>query len=69
MIILERLAGDCAVIYEDDNRKTVPASLVRTDKAGTVLYFKDGFYLPDPAATSRRRQDIIDLQNSLWEEP
>ncbi len=67
MIILDRLTPKEAVIYEGDKRITVSRSLVSGCKEGDVLILKDNFYITDKTATEKRRQDIIDLQNSLWE--
>ena len=55
MLILDRITPDCAVIYDGDDRLTVPLSQLK------------GFYITDSIATAKRRRDIISLQNSLWE--
>ena len=67
MLILDRITPDCAVIYDGDDRLTVPLSQLKGCKEGDVLVIKDGFYIPDSIATAKRRRDIISLQNSLWE--
>lgn len=67
MIILERLTPEEAVIYDGDKKITVSRPLVSGCKEGDVLILKDNFYITDKTATEKRRQDIIDLQNSLWE--
>lgn len=67
MLILDRITPDHAVIYDGDERLTVPVSKLKGCHEGDVLAEKDGFYITDSIATAKRRRDIINLQNSLWE--
>ena len=68
MLILERLRGDMAVISEGDKEYTVPRSKVTGCHEGDVIILSDGKYSADKNATEKRRQKILALQNSLWEE-
>lgn len=83
MLILERLRGDIAVIFDnnisdnniydnnisDDEREfTVPAEKINGCREGDVIILSGDAYITDSAATEKRRRDILSLQNSLWEE-
>lgn len=68
MLILEKIEGDKAVIYRDDERLTVPAAYVKCCEPGSVLICENGVYSADEAATKKRRRDIFRLQESLFDE-
>lgn len=68
MLILEKIEGDRAVIYRDDERVTVPAACVNCREPGSVLICENGVYSVDEAATVKRRRDIFRLQESLFDE-
>ncbi len=69
MIILERIFPNRAVISIDGAERTIAPTLMDTAvKEGDVLTLRDGIYFRDDAATAARRQKIINLQNSLWDE-
>ena len=69
MIILDRVEGDFAVIYEDDALKNIPKELVDINaKEGTVLIKKENKYYLDEKNTAVRREKIAELQESLFED-
>ncbi|MCC8042055.1 MAG: DUF3006 domain-containing protein [Oscillospiraceae bacterium] len=69
MIILERIFPNKAVISIDGAERTIAPTLMDAAvKEGDVLTLRDGIYVRDDAATAARRQKIINLQNSLWDE-
>lgn len=67
MLILEEILEGRAVIYRDEEKLTVPLEIVHCREPGSVLMLWEGVYIKDENATERRRQEILDLQNSLWE--
>lgn len=68
MLILEKIEGDRAVIYRDNERLVVPAACVKCREPGSVLICENGVYFVDEAATGKRRQEIFRLQESLFDE-
>ena len=68
MLIIDRIEDGIAVIEDDKNRFEVPAEmLVENVREGDVVIFKNGFYIKDENASAARRDEIIKLQNDLWE--
>ena len=68
MMIIDRIEGNTVVIEEDDRRFDADISLFDGDiREGDVIAEKDGRYFADSNATQKRREEIIKLQNSLWE--
>lgn len=68
MMIIDRIEGKMVVIEDGDRYFNADISLF--DGAlheGDVIAEKDGRYFADKNATKKRREDIIKLQNSLWE--
>lgn len=68
MMIIDRIEGQTVVIEDGDRHFDADISLF--DGAvheGDVIAERDGRYFADKAATKKRREDIIRLQNSLWE--
>lgn len=69
MLIIDRLEGDIAVIETDEDifmeipRKDLPQNA----KEGDIIIKVDDEYLVDYESTKKRRQRIIEMQNSLWE--
>ncbi|MCI8497040.1 MAG: DUF3006 domain-containing protein [Clostridiales bacterium] len=66
---IDRFEGDYAVC-EDENghmhsiaRKLLP----ETAEEGDVLRMEGGTYAVDREETERRRQEVIRLQDSLWD--
>jgi hypothetical protein len=67
MIILERIEGNVAVLEEDKKNIKVPITLIpRYAKEGDVLVFINGKYIVNVRETSKRRENAVNLQNSLW---
>jgi len=69
MIILERFEGDYAVIEIDGEMIDVEKHLLdKGVKEGDVLIAIDGKYYKDAQATEKRRQDIKNKFNHMWED-
>lgn len=68
MLILERLREDTAVISDDDSEFSVPVDMIKGCREGDVIILSGDVYITDPIATEKRRNDILALQNSLWDE-
>lgn len=66
MIILEKKLTFESVIYENDEKKTVPSAMTEQCSEGDVIFLSGDIYLTDTEATQKRRRDIIALQNSLF---
>lgn len=68
MLIIDRIDGNTAVIEDGDNRFEVSRSELAPDvKEGDAVLLENGVYRKDTDATEKRRQEIIKLQDSLWE--
>ena len=69
MIILDRFEGEFAVIEEDGVIKNIPKALVDKEATeGSVLIKKDNKYFLDKKNTAARREKIVGLQDSLFED-
>ncbi len=64
---IDRFEGDVAVLIDEQETVcNVPCTqLPDGAKAGDMLRFEDGRYLPDDEATRARREQILRLQNKL----
>ena len=68
MLIIDRIEDGIAVIEDDDTRFEVPAEMLGEGvKEGDVVVSENGLYIKDENATAGRRDEIIKLQNGLWE--
>lgn len=68
MMIVDRIEGQTVVIEDGDRHFDADISLFDgAVREGDVIAERDGRYFADKAATKKRREDIIRLQNSLWE--
>lgn len=68
MLIIDRIDGNTAVIEDGDNRFEVSRSELAPDvKEGDSVLLENGVYRKDTSATEQRRQEILRLQDSLWE--
>ena len=68
MLLVDRIDGNTAVIDDGENRFEVPRSELAPDvREGDAVLFENGVYRKDTDATEKRRQEIIRLQDSLWE--
>lgn len=64
---IDRFEGELAVLVdEQETAHDVPRSLLPNGaKAGDMLRFEDGRYVPDDDAARSRREQILRLQNKL----
>lgn len=69
MFIIERFEDEKAVLEDENGEHSViiRESLPHNAKEGDCLIFKNGVYSVDSMLTKKRREEIIRLQNSLWE--
>ena len=68
MIIIERFEDDTAVIERDGVFEKIPKNMIEKNASeGDILIEKDGIYTVDKTGTQKRREEMIKLQNSLWE--
>lgn len=68
MLIVDRISEGTAVIEDGESRFEVPAKNLAEDvKEGDAVYLSDGVYRKDADATEKRKREIINLQNSLWD--
>lgn len=68
MMIIDRIEGQTVVIEDGDKLFNADISLFDGDiREGDVIVEKGGRYFADSDATQKRREEIIKLQNSLWE--
>ncbi|MGN0604651.1 MAG: DUF3006 domain-containing protein [Oscillospiraceae bacterium] len=68
MMIVDRIEGKTVVIEDGERHFNADISLFDGDiREGDVIIEKDGRYFSDSNATEKRREDIIKLQDSLWE--
>lgn len=68
MLIVDRISEGTAVIEDGESRFEVPAESLANDiKEGDAVFFENGVYRKDVEATEKRKQEIIRLQDSLWE--
>lgn len=68
MLIIDRIENGIAVIETDSGRIEVSRSELAADvKEGDAVLFENGIYRRDASATEKRRQEIIKLQDSLWD--
>ncbi len=68
MLIIDRIEDGFAVIEDDDRHFEVPVSMLDNDvREGDTVILSDGIYIADKNVSSERRDEIIKLQNELWE--
>lgn len=68
MLIVDRISEGTAVIEDGESRFEVPAEALANDvKEGDAVSFENGVYRKDAEATEKRKQEIIKLQDNLWE--
>lgn len=68
MLTVDRIENGFAVIETDDGHIEVSSSsLADGVKEGDAVFLENGVYRKDVEATEKRKQEIIKLQNSLWE--
>ena len=68
MMIVDRIEGKTVVIEDGERHFNADIALFDGDiREGDVIIERDGRYFSDSNATEKRREDIIKLQDSLWE--
>lgn len=69
MLIIDRFEGDIAIVETDENTfMQIPrTALPPNAKEGDIVVKVEDKYIIDYESTEKRRQKIIDMQNSLWE--
>lgn len=68
MLTVDRISEGIAVIEDGERRFEVPAEKLSRDvKEGDIVELIDGIYVKNKNETDRRRNEIIELQNELWE--
>ena len=69
MLIIDRFEGDIAVIENGDEMIDIPRLLLPENaKEGDVIIQSGGGYIVDSGSAEKRRQEMLDLQDSLWEQ-
>ena len=69
MFIIERFEDEMAVLEDEKGERfvIVRESLPHNAKEGDCLILKNGVYSVDSMLTKKRKEEIIRLQDSLWE--
>lgn len=68
MLTVDRISGNTAVIEDGERRFEVPAETLSRDvKEGDIVELIDGIYVKNKNETDRRRNEILKLQNELWD--
>ena len=68
MLIIDRIEDGIVVIEDGNTRFEIPAEMLGENvREGDVVISENGFYIKDENASAARRDEIIKLQNDLWE--
>ena len=69
MFIIERFEDEMAVLENESGEHLViiRKNLPHNAKEGDCLILKNGVYSVDSMLTKKRKEEIIRLQDSLWE--
>lgn len=68
MLTVDRISEGIAVIEDGERRFEVPKEKLSRDvKEGDVVELIDGIYVKNKNETDRRRNEILKLQNELWD--
>lgn len=68
MLLVDRIENGIAVIEDGGTRFEVSRSeLAPGVREGDAVLLENGVYRKDTDATEKRRQEILKLQDSLWE--
>lgn len=68
MLIIDRISEDIAVIEDGESRFEVPRKMLGSDVSeGDAVELIDGIYVKNKNETDRRKNEILKLQNELWE--
>ncbi|MGN0587804.1 MAG: DUF3006 domain-containing protein [Oscillospiraceae bacterium] len=68
MLTIDRIEGKIVVADNDGEHTELDISLFDGDisEGDVIVRLPDGRYRADKTATEKRRKEILDLQNSLW---
>ena len=68
MLIIDRISESIAVIEDGESRFEVPRKMLGSDVSeGDAVELIDGIYVKNKNETDRRKNEILKLQNELWE--
>lgn len=68
MLIVDRISDGIAVIEDGESRFEVPRENLDSDvKEGDAVELIDGIYVKNKSETDKRKNEILKLQNELWE--
>lgn len=68
MLIIDHIEDGIAVIEDENTRFKISAEMLGENvREGDVVVSENGFYIKDENASAARRDEIIKLQNDLWE--
>ena len=68
MLIIDRIEDGIAVIEDGNSRFEIPAEMLGENiREGDVVIPENGLYIKDENASNQRRDEIIKLQDDLWE--
>ncbi len=65
MLVLERITGSKAYIYDDENLVTADISEIDNCQVGDVLIWSGEKYITDKENTVMRRKQLSELKKSL----
>jgi hypothetical protein len=68
--IIDRFEGDLAVCEAEDGKMVdiEKSRLPKNAEVGDVIIFENGHFLVDKEETDKRRKEIEDLMNELFED-
>ncbi|MGN0641925.1 MAG: DUF3006 domain-containing protein [Huintestinicola sp.] len=69
MLIFEKIKGGKAVVADTEKGTFTeyPLEALGSSSVGDAVVLRDGVFVADEEETRRRKQEILKLQNSLWE--
>ena len=68
ILTIDRKEGKFFVCYDENEiRKDIPENEIENGSPGDVIVLKDGKYTVDKNLTEKKREEINNLQDSLWE--
>ena len=69
MFIIDRIEDGIAVIEDENSCIEVPVSMLeRNVREGDAVTLENGIYVPDKSATEKRRQEMLKMQDDIWDE-
>lgn len=68
MLIVDRISEGTAVVEDGESRFEIPSEALAKDvREGDAVVLQNGIYVKNQNETDRRRNEILRLQNDLWE--